>query len=275
MLKTEPKTAVAKSTRDLHLAKSKNIRTARNVRYGRIKVMQAGCFDSTITPSSIVRAIELIDKLMKKFEVAGCPVAWRKYGSNRESTFVEVDGQSICIKLEEPVTEIPGANKRNWQEQFADPVCYRSMGKFVLIIDEFESGFAKRFSTNVNADLNAFVEKFFSGLKTAAQVLAPKRLADEERAEAHKREYEQRLKEEAEQKRENERRKDLERRVQSLSLYQNATQFVEEFEQRLKNINNLEASKWLSWAKSYLSQNDPIDLLMADLENPDKNKRAF
>ncbi|CUS32141.1 conserved hypothetical protein [Candidatus Nitrospira nitrosa] len=217
-----------------------------------------------VSPTSLGRALRIMDTLFKALESRGYPVGIQQ--GYHKTLGVRINGEPITFGLEERFQRINHPDQKDltqqwWQRQRYQ---YTPTGTLSLKITEvWADGLQKNWSDGKTAKIEGYLNEFIVGLLRAAEAVKAARL---------KRELEHQAQREAQQKREEEARKRQEESARRQALEQEAVNWAKAQQLRgylaaLKEMliakhgeiqPGSPAEHWLSWAHQHADRLDPL-----------------
>jgi len=239
-----------------------------------------GCLDVSVSPASLSRAMRIMDALIKALGARGYPVTADP--GKQAGTAVVVLGQRLEIALRERlVLKPPHASDKDIgrfevraRPYFASIHTYDPDGRLQLQIKGWGSGERRTWSDGKYQRLEDCLNDFVVGLIRAALNERAQDLERERSNRQWKEEQRQREEEARRQREEEARRRTLERQVADWYQSRRIRRYVNTAQrtaiQRHGTLEpGSELAQWLSWARQYADQLDPLAGEMAALTNID------
>lgn len=255
-----PHPLVARTRKWLHLAKPG--------KYGLLHTREQGCLAVNVGPSSLGRALRIMDVLIKALEARGHAVTVG--AGDRPMTTVTVLGASLEIELRELVTQVPHnltpaekADQKHTMLFYAPKYDHHPSGELTLGIKTWCNGIRCKWSDSKRQRLEHCLNAFVVSLIRAAV----QKQARERERERQQRQREEERRQQADQERiQREEAARLQALEQEVANWQRAKQiraYVEAVRQVAEQRDGvIEAGSkmdgWIAWA---LRQADKIDPL--------------
>lgn len=240
--------------------------------YGRMWPREDGCFNVAVGSKNIERATKILDALLKAMAVIDFKISTSGQYKRERSTRVNVLGEDIVFKLEEPAigsSRSPTAEEKKWG--YADRRVYTPSGKLNLIVDTYGGGNKTRWTDTEKHPIESQLRAFLEGLVRVAEY---EKASNARRAEQERQWKEQeRLAREAEElrRKEAEKIRELEAMAVNWDKSKKIELFLNEVERRSLEANGKQAldpelERWLAWARKHAASLDPLKI-----KNEDKN----
>ncbi|WP_324715285.1 hypothetical protein U7230_07785 [Carboxydochorda subterranea] len=258
-------------------------------RDGLLRVRGAeGSLDVAVSPSSVDRAMRILDALLKAVESRGGrvlvrrhPDAWVRAGMQRADTLVEVQGQQVQFRLREllnrrphtPTLEEQQARARySWA--FAPMWDYTPCGRLSLEIVSYWPGNArKRWTDGARERLEECLGEVVVALEQAARAMREQQEAEERARQRQAEEERRRRLQELERQREEARRRQLAEEAERWHLARRVRAYISAVEQQAK-LRGMDTGpegalgRWIAWARSVVDELDPLKGRLAALFLP-------
>lgn len=234
--------------------------------YGSLRIFNKKCLDVRICKESIDRAMRIYDALIKALEKRGHSISGNEPNN---TTTVSVMGETLEIRLEEPVTKVERElTPIQKQEQLQYPWRYDKYeyvpsGKLTLKINEWLDGVRQNWSDGKKQRLEDSLNSFIIGLIWAAEKKKVIRIEREERERLWREQEEVRRRKAEEIQREKERIQGLLREAEGWHKSQQLRAYIEAVRQeaiRKQGFINTgsELDIWLKWATQQADRLDPL-----------------
>jgi hypothetical protein len=228
-----------------------------------------GCLNVSVSPASLSRAMRIMDALIKALDAKGYPVTADT--GEQAGTAVAVLGQRLEIALRERLVLKPphasdkdiGRFEARARPYFASIHTYDPDGRLQLQIKGWGSGERRTWSDGKYQRLESCLNDFVVGLIHAALNERAQDLERERRNRQWREEQRQREEEERRQREEEARRRALEQQVVDWYQSRRIRRYVNAAHrtaiQRHGTLEpDCELAQWLSWARQYADQLDPL-----------------
>lgn len=249
-------------TRDALKERLKTWRPEHRV-YARLSPGETGTINVDVCPSSIPRALRLLDAVLKGARRAGFEVSAGRRGSERDVHFV-IEGEEVPFLLREPMrqerVELPKEKRYGSRYEFK----YHPTGRLTLELANKWYVPRHTWRDTERQRLEDLVGVFLIGAYRAATAYRERRL------ETERRRREERLRAEKERRLERlraaeaERRRELEAQAERWRRSREVAAFVDEVERRAGKTSMTEEERealdaWLAWARDHVKRLDPFD----------------
>ncbi len=229
---------------------------------GMVSPSGKACLGITVGKNSVLRAIRIMNALVRALEARGFPVTAGQ-DDKKAVTVVTIQGEQVSFRLEETQT-MKKRERKPGDTYFHDGYDYEPSGKLMLIITNLNwSGTRQRWRDTKKLRIENRLNSFIGGLVAATETLKIKRLEHERREREWAEERLRRAEAERLRFEEEKKTKQLDRVVANWQKSQVIRSFCDAVGQRIPGGGNAikpdsELGKWLAWARTRADELDPI-----------------
>jgi hypothetical protein len=229
---------------------------------GIVSPQKKDCLGISVGVKSIGRAIRILNALIRALESKGYPVsAGRDY--RRAVTIVKIQQEQVMFRLEEAQIRKKRVKKPG-DTYFYEGYDYVPSGKLILNITSLSwTGLRQRWRYTGKNRIENQLNSFIAGLIAATEKIKIERLERERRDQEWEEERQRRAEAERLRIEKEERIKELDRVVSAWQKSQIIRFFCDSAVQRISGDSEgikpeNELGKWLTWARQYADELDPI-----------------
>ncbi|MBI3786923.1 MAG: hypothetical protein HY276_01590 [Ignavibacteriales bacterium] len=238
--------------------------------YGRLnKPYNQPCLDIRVPPSSLNRALRIMNTLLKALGIRGYQVEISKGEAMPTQILVKEEKVRIYIieNVKRSERELTNEEKKKPPFLIFNRLLYKPTGVLTFVIDEYLSeGSRKKWSDGSRKSLEELLNEVIVGIISSAEILRLENLKRKEREQRWQEKELRRQKEEQMRQREEQQRNALDRQVQLWRKSQDIRAFLSDYEKHTLHDAGIVVAgnpevNWLQWAYGYVAN---LETLRAD-----------
>lgn len=229
-----------------------------------------------VSKGSLVRALRILDALLKALEARGAAVHLDPEG--KRSSHVKIGDDTLAFRVEEEFTRKDHVPSRTDKPYLTPKWDYVATGDLTFRIDEYTDGARKTWRDRPTQRLEDLLPDILKGIFVIGEVLRARRLEWDRQERERKAALERQAELERRRREEEARRQDLEQQVVRWLKSQNLRAYLkaiaqEAVRQNVPAARDTPLGQWLTWATEHANRLDPLTTGLPVQQGPAKEHK--